>query len=49
LPDLNVIENIWLILKQWFKKQLFLNEELLKKGILEEWAKIGQDQINKLC
>jgi transposase len=47
-PDLNVIENVWRILKQRIKKRIFRNEEHLKQGILEEWDKITLEEINDL-
>ncbi|KZF19611.1 hypothetical protein L228DRAFT_250657 [Xylona heveae TC161] len=46
--DLNIIENVWRILKQRVKRWKARTEEELKNAILVEWDTISQEEINKL-
>ncbi|EGP82577.1 uncharacterized protein MYCGRDRAFT_51173 [Zymoseptoria tritici IPO323] len=47
-PDLSVIENVWRILKQRVKSREPTTKDELRCYIIEEWANITQDEINKL-
>ena len=47
-PDLNPIETIWRIIKQYLKSRGVIFEEvMLRRAIQEEWDKITLDDINK--
>ena len=46
--DLNIIENVWRILKQRVKEHTCKSIEELKAAILVKWDQISQDEINKL-
>ena len=47
-PDLNPIENLWLILKRWADKQKPTNSDKLQALIKQEWAAISQNVAQKL-
>ena|SRR5215475_8574681 len=49
-PDMNPIEHVWKVLKEWVNKQLRhpKNAEELKTALLEEWEKIEIELINHL-
>ena len=49
-PDLNVIENIWVYLKDkvYEDVEVINNKELLKKRILKCWSQITKEQIQVL-
>ncbi|KZF20891.1 hypothetical protein L228DRAFT_202349, partial [Xylona heveae TC161] len=46
-PDLNVIENIWRILKQWVKQWKPQTPQQLWEAIIIEWDKITYKEINQ--
>ena len=47
-PDLNLIENLWSILKRLVDKQKPTNSDKLQALIMQEWAAISQDVAQKL-
>lgn len=49
-PDLNIIENVWRLIKQRLKhhNHEYGNKEKLKRAILEEWDAVTQQEINDL-
>ena len=47
-PDLNSIENLWSILKRLVDKQNPTNSDKLQALIMQEWAAISQDVVQKL-
>jgi DDE superfamily endonuclease len=48
LPDLNLIESIWRIIKQRLKSRgLIVDPTELRRAIEEEWNKITLEKINK--
>ena len=47
-PDLNIIENCWRIIKQRVKQRKPTTVDELKQYIIEEWASIPQEKINKM-
>lgn len=47
-PDLNIIENVWRILKQRVKQRKCTSIEGIKVAIKEEWDGIEQQKINEL-
>jgi hypothetical protein len=47
-PDLNIIENLWRIIKQRIKQRKPTTVEELKQFITEEWDRITQEEINEL-
>ena len=48
-PDLNVIENLWAILKEVvYKAPRPRTLDQLKKSVQEEWAKIPEEILQKL-
>ena len=48
-PDLNPIENLWVILKKNVSRRNASNKEDLWHVIVEEWHKISNDYILSLC
>lgn len=47
-PDLNIMKDVFLLLKKRLQKRAFHDDEDLKVGILEEWDRIPAQDINKL-
>jgi hypothetical protein len=47
-PDLNVIENVWRIIKQRVKQRKPTTVDELRQYVKEEWDRITQEEINKL-
>lgn len=48
-PDLNIIENVWRLLKQRVKaRHVWKTKQQLRTAIEKEWARITPDEINKL-
>lgn len=47
-PDLNIIENVWRILKQRVKSHTCRSIKELKEAIQQEWKAISQSEINEL-
>ena len=47
-PDLNIIENVWRILKQRVKQRYPQTVDELRYWIKYEWNRIDQEEINKL-
>jgi transposase len=47
-PDLNLIKNVWKILKQRVKLRKPTTKEELKAYLEEEWERITLEEINKL-
>lgn len=47
-PDLNIIENVWRIIKQRVKGHRCTTIEGLKRAIQIEWQRLDQNTINKL-
>lgn len=46
-PDLNPIQNLWSILKRRLNKQNPTNSHNLQALIMQEWAAISQDVVQK--
>ena len=48
-PEINVIENVWRIIKQRVKKRgVFFDIEALKQALLEEWDRVTMEEIRAL-
>jgi hypothetical protein len=47
-PDLNPIENMWVIVKNNVEKRMPKNVEELKVFMVEEWEAISQETVNNL-
>lgn len=47
-PGLNVIENLWALLENNFRKHNITSKEDMKKVLTEEWSKIGAETTQKL-
>lgn len=48
-PDLNPIENVWHLLKQAVRKRLPKSKEELEEILWDEWEKLKDDVIQKIC
>jgi len=45
-PDLNPIENVWAVIKNRVEKRRPKNIEDLEKFFMEEWARLGTEEVN---
>jgi transposase len=45
-PDLNPIENVWAVIKKHVEKRKPQNIKDLERKFMEEWAKLGREEVN---